>query len=165
MRKEVKEMANFVMPFSIGLIAFLGSWAALAAPIPLAQLHGHHGTHHLYQQRDAVPNYDPATEITVTGVVDRIWTEDCLGCGCDGGTHVTLEAEGATYEAHLGPTCYLVAKGWELLRGDRIEVTGALLPYRGDGKALVVREMKRDSEILQLRDRTGIPLWSRPPCE
>ena len=88
-----------------------------------------------------------------------------MGCGCDGGTHVTLEVEGATYEVHLGPTCYLVAKGWELLRGDRIEVTGALLPYRGDGKALVVREMKRDSEILQLRDRTGIPLWSRPPCE
>jgi hypothetical protein len=75
-----------------------------------------------------------------------------------------LEAEGATYEAHLGPTCYLVGRGWELLRGERIEVTGVLLPYRGGGKALVVREMKRGNETLLLRDKAGVPLWSRGPC-
>ena len=157
-------MAKFWMTFSMGWIGLLASSAILAAPGPPQHGYGYQGMHHGYHHGGGIPNYDPAAEITVSGIVDRIWTEDCLGCGCDGGTHVTLKTEGATYEAHLGPTCYLVGKGWELLRGERIEVTGAPLPYRGEGKALVVREMKRGNETLLLRDETGVPLWSRP-CE
>jgi hypothetical protein len=161
-------MVKFGLTLGIGLMGLLVSSVSLAAPGPPQHRYGHgyhHGYHHGYYQGGGIPNYDAAAEITVSGIVDRIWTEDCLGCGCDGGTHVTLEAEGATYEAHLGPTCYLVGKGWELLSGERIEVTGVLLPHRGEGKALVVREMKRGNETLLLRDKTGVPLWSRPPCE
>jgi hypothetical protein len=158
-------MANLRIPLSLGLVTLLASWAAVAAPYPPDGPQWHHGMHHAYLQPSPNRNYDPATEITVSGVVDRIWIEDCLGCGCAGGTHFTLEAGGETYEAHLGPTCYLAGKGWEVLRSDRVEITGALLPYRAGGKGILVRKMKRGDETLLLRDENGVPLWNRPPCE
>jgi len=161
-------MTNWLKLFSVGLIASLASLPSRGA-FAAVQCPGHNthredqGMHYGYAQGSMLP-YDPATEITVSGTIDRIWTEDCLGCGCSGGKHFTLETKEGTYEAHLGPTCYLNGKGWDFVRGETVAITGALLPYRGNGKALVVREMKRGDETLRLRDEKGMPLWDRPPC-
>lgn len=156
-------MIDFRITFSLVLIASLTSWPTFATPQHACR---HHGRQHWSQpqQRGAVPSYDPEAEITVRGTVDRIWLEDCLGCACDGGTHFTFVTDGGIYEAHLGPSCYLIEKGWDVMKGDEVEVTGALLPRRGGGKAIVVREIQRGDERLVLRDREGVPLWSVAPC-
>ena len=149
---------------SLAVMGLLASWVAVAAAIPPQHHGGHHAEYHQGGPGGAGLNYDPASEITVKGTVDRIWTEDCLCCACDGATHFTLEANGTTYEAHVGPTCYLLEKGWEIMKGDSLEITGAVLPYRGEGKGLVVREIRRGEERLLLRDENGVPLWSARPC-
>lgn len=153
-------MTNSRITFGI-MVGLLVVWPALAA-----SSHHQFGWHHGHGCRQAAqgPYYDPTTETTRSGVVDRIWIEDCLGCACDGALHFTLEVDGVTHEAHLGPTCYLTGKGFHVLKGDRVEVTGAVLPHRGGGKAIVVREIRKDRETLVLRDNKGVPLWSYRPC-
>jgi len=159
-------MANFRITFGAAIVGFFLTGVALGAP---PQHHGwHHDWHHGGYYRGGAPfqapNYDPKSEITVSGIVDRVWTEDCLRCACDGAIHFTFDADGVTHEAHLGPTCYLGAKGWQVVKGDAVEVTGAVLPHPAAGHAIVVREIKRGSESLVLRGKTGIPLWSEKPC-
>jgi hypothetical protein len=101
--------------------------------------------------------YDPKTETTVKGTVEKVmeigeqrWT----------GTHLTLRTSKQTYDVHVGPSAYLAKSGFTFAIGDQIEVTGSKI--KSDGvDAIVAREIKKDGSVLTLRDRSGIPSWSR----
>lgn len=105
-----------------------------------------------------MPNYDPATEITVKGTVTEViehkgrrgWT----------GMHLMLKAEQEILEVHLGPKFFLEENQVSFAAGDEIEVIGSKVKY-GKGQAFLPRQIKKDNETLSLRDKQGIPNWSR----
>jgi len=102
--------------------------------------------------------YNPANETTVKGTVEEVKT--VTGRRGWSGTHLTLKTVDKTFDVHLGPSRFLKEKGFNVAKGDQIEVTGATAKF-GDSEALIAREVKKGSETLVLRDAQGIPKWSR----
>jgi hypothetical protein len=76
-----------------------------------------------------------------------------------GGTHLTLQGEGAATEVHVGPTWFLKQEGVELSKGDALEVTGSMLDS-GDETFLVAREIRTGTKVFRLRDERGFPIWA-----
>lgn len=116
----------------------------------------------VYAQQGAGPGqqagmYNPATEKTVKGNVEEIKT--VTGRHGWNGTHLTLKAGNKTFDVHLGPSSFLKEKGFNLEKGDQIEVTGSTTEM-GGAEALIAREVKKGDKTLVLRDAQGIPKWS-----
>jgi hypothetical protein len=103
--------------------------------------------------------YDPNTETTVKGTVEKV-TE--IGDQGWTGTHLTLRTNEQKYDVHVGPSAYVAKSGFTFSAGNQIEVTGSKLKF-GGADAIVAREIKKDGKVLTLRDRRGIPSWSRGP--
>jgi hypothetical protein len=103
-------------------------------------------------------NYNPATEVTVTGVVDAV--RNVEGRGRSGGTHLTLKTDSETLGVHAGPTSFLKEHDFSFAKGDQIEVTGSKIKYQG-ADAIIAREIKKDGKTLTLRNAQGVPEWSR----
>lgn len=109
------------------------------------------------------PRYDKATELTLHGVVQKVEEVDQKDCPqCQGGIHLWLGSEGASYEVLLGPSWFLKEKNWSFEQGDSLEVTGSKITL-DDQSSILAREVKRDGQTLMLRDTNGIPAWSRRP--
>lgn len=102
--------------------------------------------------------YDPATEVTVKGTVEKV-TETAGRRGWNG-LHLTLQTEGPVYAVHVGPAAYVKRNGFTFSAGDRIEVTGSKVGIGGT-ETILAREIKKDGQVLTLRTSQGIPLWSR----
>lgn len=116
-----------------------------------------------YAQRGPGPGqrarmYNPANETTVKGTVEEV--KAVTGRRGWKGTHLTLKTADKTFDVHLGPAPFLKEKGFNVAKGDQIEVTGATADFKGS-EALIAREVKKDGETLVLRDAQGIPKWSR----
>lgn len=105
--------------------------------------------------------YDPDTVTTLKGSVQAVSVVPAQG-GRSGGTHVTLESDGAAREVHLGPTWFLEKEGLKLAKGDSLEVTGSLVESEGT-TFLVAREVKKGATLYRLRDQSGVPLWAGGP--
>ena len=101
--------------------------------------------------------YDPSTEATVKGSVEKV-REVTGGQGWNG-IHLTLRADNQTYDVHVGPSDYVSKNGFTFSAGDQIEVTGSKIKVGGTD-AIVAREIKRNDKVLTLRDSQGIPAWS-----
>ncbi|HWC77548.1 MAG TPA: hypothetical protein VG778_08795 [Blastocatellia bacterium] len=109
-------------------------------------------------QGKGMPRYDPATEITVTGVIREV--QQIGGATKPTGTHLILDTEAGAFDVRLGPSAFLAENSFTLAKGDRIEVTGSKVRY-GDADALIARELKKDGKVLAMRDAKGRPAWSR----
>lgn len=96
--------------------------------------------------------YDPNTETTVKGTVEKV-TE----IGDEGwtSTHLTLRANGQTYDVRVGPT----ENGVTFSTREQIEVIGSRLKF-GDVDTVVAREITRNGQTLTLRNAQGFPLWA-----
>jgi hypothetical protein len=103
--------------------------------------------------------YDPNTETTVKGTVEKV-TE--IGDQGRTGTHLILRTSGQALGVHVGPTAYVAESGFTFLAGDQVEVTGSKINVDG-ADAILAREIKKEGKVLTLRDRQGIPRWSRGP--
>lgn len=99
-------------------------------------------------------NYDPSKEQTVTGKVTSI--QRVAHGGRSEGMHLSLQTSGGQVVVLLGPVHFIEKSSLKINEGDELTVTGA----RQDAM-LVAREVKKGSEVLQLRTAAGIPLWSR----
>jgi DNA/RNA endonuclease YhcR with UshA esterase domain len=103
-------------------------------------------------------NYDPKTEITIQGSVekvDRLTSEAMPGMGI----HLVLKSGKETIEIHLGPASF-VEKTMTFKEGNTIEVIGSKVTMMGK-TVVVAREIKKENKVLKLRDEKGVPLWSR----
>lgn len=106
-------------------------------------------------------SYDSDAVTTLKGKVKAVTVVPARR-GWSGGTHVTLESDGAATDVHLGPTWFLEREGLKLAAGDALEVTGSLLD--DDGNAyLVAREVKKGTALVRLRDERGTPAWAGGP--
>ena len=99
------------------------------------------------RQGNGMPRYDAATE-GQTGKMG--WN----------GTHLIVKFEAETLTVHLGPSNYLVQQRFSLAKGDWIKVTGSKIEFEG-ANVLVAREIRKAEKVLTLRNRHGIPVWSR----
>jgi hypothetical protein len=104
------------------------------------------------------PRYDPKTEVTVKGTVEEV-KEYPSPSGWHTGQHVTLKTDKGSLDVHLGPTDYWKKNGFELAKGDSIEVTGSKTKV-DDAEVMLAREVKKGEKAVTLRDAQGIPAWS-----
>lgn len=105
------------------------------------------------------PRYDPKTEVTVKGTVEEV-KEYPSRSSWRTGQHVTLKTDSGSLDVHLGPTDYWKKNGFELAKGDAIEVTGSKSKV-DDVEVLIAREVKKGAKAVILRDAQGVPAWSR----
>ncbi|MFP5236327.1 MAG: DNA-binding protein [Acidobacteriota bacterium] len=101
--------------------------------------------------------YDPATETTVSGTVDKVTTVDRGGNWQ--GIHLTLKSGEETYDVHAGPSAFIADKGFSFAAGDQLEVLGSKVTLN-NAPALIAREIRKDGKSLTLRNSSGIPLWA-----
>ncbi len=105
------------------------------------------------------PRYDPKTELTVKGTVEEV-KEYPSGGGWHTGQHVTLKTDKGKLDIHLGPTDYWKKHGFELAKGDLIEVIGSKINV-DDAEVVLAREVKKGEKVVTLRDAQGVPGWSQ----
>ena len=108
--------------------------------------------------------YNPGTETTVKGTVERVRTAFLPGGGASaqaqgestGPLYLDLKSDSGKFAVFLGPSWFAESKGFKFAKGDQVEVTGSKV--RDD--AIVAREVKKDDKVLTLRSAQGIPEWS-----
>lgn len=109
-------------------------------------------------QGKGMPLYDTSTEVTLRGTVEKV--ESQIGKMGWNGTHLVVRFEAGALTVHVGPSPYLVQQGFTFAQGDLIEVTGSRVKFEGLD-VLVGREIRQGDRRLTLRNRQGIPAWSR----
>jgi hypothetical protein len=129
-------------PFAVAALAALLSFPALAAP-------GGPG-------RKGERLYDPATESTFSGRVERLKTVE-HGPGV--GLHADLVTSDGPVDVHLGPKAFVEEAGVSLAPGDQVEVVGSRVG-EGEGAFVVARTVKEGDTVVTLRDADGRPRWA-----
>lgn len=103
--------------------------------------------------------YDPATVETISGVVETIGKIPSPGRRMTHGLHVTVKTAKDTISVHLGPAWYIERMDTVIEPGDRLQVKGSRVTYRGK-PAIIAAEIKKGDAVLLLRDKTGFPAWA-----
>jgi hypothetical protein len=101
--------------------------------------------------------YDPKTLTTVSGEVAAVQTRGRRGVG------VELQTAEGTLSVHLGPSWFLEEQGLQIAAGDRLEITGSTVAFRGK-PGLVAQVVKKGELAVALRDVQGVPVWAGPGC-
>jgi hypothetical protein len=146
---------------ALAVIAALALWGSTAPA------HGHcQGQHHgcpgcpqgAPNEGPAARVYDPDSVTTLHGTATAVTVLPARG-GRSGGFHVTLSSEGVERDIHVGPSWFLEREGFQIAKGDVLDVTGSVVEL--DGASFVVaREIQKGTSVLRLRDERGVPLWA-----
>lgn len=107
-----------------------------------------------------VHTFDVTAPVDITGKIVKVESVS-NGTGRYGtGLHVTVESNGNQFPVRLGPSAFVNTNNWELKEGQEIQVRA----YKGTGNdngAWFAAEINHGGQQLTLRDKNGIPLWSR----
>ncbi|HWR17631.1 MAG TPA: hypothetical protein VN577_22570 [Terriglobales bacterium] len=130
-------------PFSI----FFGILAAVLVVVALLLVFGVRFT-------SDVMAYDPAKETTIAGIVAQHDEFACPASDGELGSHILLKTADKSYEVHLAPARVMRSMKWKFNDGDKIEVRGAPVRFRGhDG--LMARQITKGDEVFTFRDPQG----------
>jgi hypothetical protein len=102
--------------------------------------------------------YNPDTVENITGevaAIDMITPMKGMGYG----VHMIVKTDQETISVHLGPSWYIENQDMQIEPGDQIEVKGSRIMF-DDSPAIIAAEVKKEDEILILRDENGFPVWS-----
>lgn len=102
--------------------------------------------------------YDPAKVETVSGTVESIGTAVPMK-GMYAAATLTLKTEKETIAVHLGPEWYIGRLDTKIAKGDAIEIKGSRVTFAGK-PVIIAAEVKKNDNVLVLRDNMGIPAWS-----
>jgi hypothetical protein len=102
--------------------------------------------------------YNPDTVENITGEVVAIDTITPMK-GMGYGVHMIVKTDKETISVHLGPSWYIENQDVRIESGDQIEVKGSRIMF-DDSPAIIAAEVKKENEVLILRDENGLPLWS-----
>lgn len=69
-----------------------------------------------------------------------------------------LKTDDETIRIHVGPSWYILDKGFEFTEGDKIKVTGSRVLI-GENIVLIASKIVKGGKTLKLRDSKGVPLW------
>jgi len=101
--------------------------------------------------------YDPKTVETLLGEI--VLVETVPGARGGAGIHAVVKSDKETIPVHLGPAWYLEKQAVKLGQGDKVEVRGSRITF--DGKpAVIAAEVKKNGQIVRLRDESGLPVWA-----
>lgn len=104
-----------------------------------------------------MPKYDVKTETTLTGTIEDVQQQPCMGRRT--GTHLMLKTQSETVEVCVGPPAYVQEKGFSFTKGEQVEVIGSRVKFNGKD-VVVARQITKGNQVLTLRDAQGIPAWS-----
>ena len=102
--------------------------------------------------------YNPKTVETIIGEVVSVDTIIPMK-GMSSGMHIMLKTDKETISVHLGPVWYFENQDIMIEPKDKIEVKGSRITFEGK-PAIIAAEIKKEKEILKLRDENGFPVWS-----
>jgi len=106
--------------------------------------------------------FNPSTTKTITGTVESVGSFKPEGApmGATGGLRLRVKtSDGQTVIVHAGPSSFAEQKNFFLMPGDQITITGSETKIRSRS-VILASELKKDGQTLQLRDKSGKPLWS-----
>ncbi len=109
--------------------------------------------------RKGSPHYNPKTEVTFKGTVQEVKEYPSQGGGSRTGLHVILKTDNGSFDVHVGPTDYWKKNGFELTKGDSIQVIGSKIKV-DDAEFIIAREVKKGDKAVTLRNAEGVPAWS-----
>jgi hypothetical protein len=102
--------------------------------------------------------YNPQTVETIGGEVVSV-DQITPAKGMSYGVHLVVKTEKETISVHLGPGWYIENQDVKIAPKDRITVKGSRIMFEGK-PAIIAAEVKKDDEVLTLRDASGFPAWS-----
>lgn len=105
-----------------------------------------------------VPRYDPSTEATFKGTVERVEEVDHPGFRGKG-LHAMLKTDQGMFDVHIGPASFVAKEQLTIAKGDELEVVGSKVKHDGSD-AIIARTVKKGGKTTTLRNQKGIPLWS-----
>ncbi len=106
--------------------------------------------------------FNPSTVKTITGTVESVGSFKPEGApaGATGGLRLRVKtAGGQTMTVYAGPISYAEQKNFFVMPGDQITITGSETKIRSRS-VILASELKKGDQTLQLRDKSGKPLWS-----
>jgi sporulation protein YlmC with PRC-barrel domain len=109
--------------------------------------------------------FNPSTVKTITGTIESVGGFKPQGApaGASPGLRLRVKTtEGQTVIVYAGPAAYAERRGFFVMPGDQISITGSETKMRGH-TVVLASEVKKGSETLELRDKSGKPLWSMGP--
>jgi len=102
--------------------------------------------------------YDPSKMVTVKGTVAELTTVAPMK-GMYQAVALMVKTDTETLEVHLGPEWYVGRLDTQIRKGDSVEVMGSKASYSGK-TWIVAAEVKRGKDVLVLRNKAGVPVWS-----
>ncbi len=102
--------------------------------------------------------FNPNTVETIKGVVTGIEKFYPMR-GMSYGVGLIVKTEKETISVHLGPAWFVENQDVKIGTGDKVEVKGSRIIFKGK-PAIIAMEVKKEDGILKLRDERGIPLWA-----
>ncbi len=104
--------------------------------------------------------YDPAAEVTITGVVSEVKKTPCATCpGGRMGLHLVVISADGPVDVRLGPNREIRERGMQFAAGDEVTVVGAKTA-NGESTRIVARQVKAGNKTYTLRDASGAPVWA-----
>ncbi|MCA9743709.1 MAG: hypothetical protein H6695_16015 [Deferribacteres bacterium] len=107
--------------------------------------------------------YDPATVKTITGTVLEVEKHSAQK-GNFMGFHLKFKTDDGEYNVYLGPEWFMNSQKLKFAANDQLEVTGSFVSKDGQ-QAIIAREIKKGTEVLNLRNEIGKPVWSGGCCK
>ncbi len=101
--------------------------------------------------------YDPSHVETVQGTILEIQPGN-RGNQMPHGMYLQIKTNTETLGLHIGPVWYLEQQNFQIQPNDTVEVTGTRIDWGGQPN-LIVGEIKKGNQTLQLRDENGYPRW------
>jgi hypothetical protein len=101
--------------------------------------------------------YDPNTVTTVSGEVAAV--ETWMGRRGGGPVRLDLATAEGTLSVRVGPAWFLEEQGLRIAKGDKLEITGSKVSFRG-APALIAQVVKKGETAVALRDIAGVPVWA-----
>jgi hypothetical protein len=102
------------------------------------------------------PRYDPATVISVIGIV--VSTREVPSGKPLSGLHLIVKTDSGEIDVYLGPVEFLREFEISFSPGNTVEVIGSRVVF-GGGHVVLAREVRKGETYLYLRDHSGRPNW------
>jgi hypothetical protein len=116
---------------------------------------------HAFAQMATLPSYNPASEVTLTGVIQTV-TEAADAYQLNGipmpGTRLSVKTSNNTTDVRLGPSLFLEQQDLDLVPGSVVRIEGSRVTM-GNAGVVLARRITIGRTIVVLRDTTGAPQW------
>ncbi len=106
--------------------------------------------------------FNASTVKTITGTVESVgsFKPEGAAAGATGGLRLRVKTtDGKTMIVYAGPVSFAEQKNFFVMPGDQITITGSETKVRFRS-VILASELKKDGQTLELRDKSGKPLWS-----